>query len=249
MTETQNIPWKRIAVEGAAIVASILLAFAIDAWWQERNQSVLRHDQLQTLVGEFRTAKGQLERQLESLETSLRGTIRVMDVMSPTASSDANHDVSTAFRDSFNVGVSAPQQGVLQQVIAASYFTDFANSEAWSLLHNWQTRMGDLELDARNLERNREEDYVDALIRLGVSLSAIMQPQSSLPEAQKWMYPRASRFETDMTAVLRDSGVETLMTMRALRLRMLISNHRGALKIADKIIVILEQAIQGKDII
>ena len=36
MTETQNIPWKRLSVEAAAIVASILLAFAIDAWWENR---------------------------------------------------------------------------------------------------------------------------------------------------------------------------------------------------------------------
>ena len=36
MTEPQEIPWKRIVVEGAAIVASILLAFAIDAWWEDR---------------------------------------------------------------------------------------------------------------------------------------------------------------------------------------------------------------------
>ena len=35
MTETQKIPWKRISVEAAASVASILLAFAIDAWWEE----------------------------------------------------------------------------------------------------------------------------------------------------------------------------------------------------------------------
>jgi hypothetical protein len=36
MTEAQSIPWKRISVEAAAIVASILLAFAIDAWWDHR---------------------------------------------------------------------------------------------------------------------------------------------------------------------------------------------------------------------
>jgi hypothetical protein len=36
MIETQNIPWKRLSVEAAAIVASILLAFAIDAWWENR---------------------------------------------------------------------------------------------------------------------------------------------------------------------------------------------------------------------
>ncbi len=35
MAESKYIPWKRIAVEGAAIVASILLAFAIDARWSD----------------------------------------------------------------------------------------------------------------------------------------------------------------------------------------------------------------------
>ena len=38
MTETQNIPWKRLSVEAAAIVASILLAFTIDAWWGDRQK-------------------------------------------------------------------------------------------------------------------------------------------------------------------------------------------------------------------
>jgi len=38
MTETQSIPWKRISVEAAAIVASILMAFTIDAWWSDRQR-------------------------------------------------------------------------------------------------------------------------------------------------------------------------------------------------------------------
>lgn len=244
MTEAQFIPWKRIAVEGAAIVASILLAFAIDAWWQDRTQAALQHDQLQMLVNEFRTAKRQLEWQVGAVESSLRGTIRVLELMGPTASSETNHDASAAFTKSFNVGVSAPQQGVLQQVVAASDFTDFADSELWSLLHDWPTRMGDLELDGQHLERNREEDYVDALVRLGVSLSAIMQTKSDVSEAQAWMYQRASRFDTDETVVLRDPGVETLMTMRAMRSRILISNHNVALRIADEIIELLELRIR-----
>ena len=35
MSESQTIPWKRLAIEASAIVGSILLAFAIDAWWDE----------------------------------------------------------------------------------------------------------------------------------------------------------------------------------------------------------------------
>jgi hypothetical protein len=38
MAESQIIPWKRLSVEAAAIVASILLAFAIDAWWDDYQQ-------------------------------------------------------------------------------------------------------------------------------------------------------------------------------------------------------------------
>ena len=34
----QPIPWPRILAEGAAIVVSILLAFAIDAAWQHRGE-------------------------------------------------------------------------------------------------------------------------------------------------------------------------------------------------------------------
>ncbi len=38
MTETPRIAWKRLAIEAPVIVISILLAFAIDAWWEERGE-------------------------------------------------------------------------------------------------------------------------------------------------------------------------------------------------------------------
>ena len=53
MNQTQSIPWKRISVEAAAIVASILLAFAIDAWWDERNERIEEKEILQSLLVEF----------------------------------------------------------------------------------------------------------------------------------------------------------------------------------------------------
>lgn len=41
MVLDKRIPWRRISVEAAAIVVSILLAFGIDAWWeQEREQDL-----------------------------------------------------------------------------------------------------------------------------------------------------------------------------------------------------------------
>ena len=57
MTETQNIPWKRTAVEAAAIVASILLAFAIDAGWQEYVEDQRERQVLNALLDDFETTK------------------------------------------------------------------------------------------------------------------------------------------------------------------------------------------------
>ena len=54
MTESRTIPWKRIAVEAAAIVASILFAFAIDAWWEDRQQQEAEQVVLQTLLDDLR---------------------------------------------------------------------------------------------------------------------------------------------------------------------------------------------------
>ena len=49
MGMAQNIPWPRIIAESTAIVASILLAFAIDAWWEDRLERELESQQLSRL--------------------------------------------------------------------------------------------------------------------------------------------------------------------------------------------------------
>jgi len=51
---SEEIPWKRFAVEGFVIVASILLAFGIDAWWDERQERQFEQEALVGLQEEYR---------------------------------------------------------------------------------------------------------------------------------------------------------------------------------------------------
>jgi hypothetical protein len=53
MSVNQKIPLKRISIEAIAVVGSILLAFAIDAWWQERQERQEETEQLSRLHAEF----------------------------------------------------------------------------------------------------------------------------------------------------------------------------------------------------
>ena len=51
---TRSIPWPRIFAEGFAIVLSILLAFGIQAWWEERQDRAVEQALLTGLVEDLR---------------------------------------------------------------------------------------------------------------------------------------------------------------------------------------------------
>ena len=61
MANTQNIPWKRLFAEAAAIVGSILLAFAIDAWWENRSERETEQWLMERLRADFREIRSALD--------------------------------------------------------------------------------------------------------------------------------------------------------------------------------------------
>jgi hypothetical protein len=70
MAEPRTIPWPSIAVEAAAIVISILLAFAIDAWWSEKKESDVEHVALLALRSDFVASREQMAVVLQSLKSA-----------------------------------------------------------------------------------------------------------------------------------------------------------------------------------
>jgi hypothetical protein len=233
MTDTQNIQWKRIGIEAAAIVASILLAFAIDAWWEDHKEAASRSSQLQSLVREFEEAHRHLSQEKRGLEGSLAGTIKILEMMGPDASSQDSQLLSKALVKSLDVGVSRPQQGVLKNVLASRDSLSADSTELWSALQSWSTNLNVLALDGNHLEQNREQYFITALIRLEVSMTAIF------PENSPLALP-ASKFETDLSKLLRDPGVVTVFASRALRTRLLLAGYEDAIHVATEIIEQLE---------
>jgi hypothetical protein len=51
------IAWPRMFVEGVVIVVSIFLAFAIDAWWDDRQQAEEARLQVERVVSEKRSVE------------------------------------------------------------------------------------------------------------------------------------------------------------------------------------------------
>ena len=71
MTERSKIAWSRIPAEAVAIIASILAAFAIDAWWAGRQEAALGSEYEARIATELRGNLNLLKLHLEYVERNL----------------------------------------------------------------------------------------------------------------------------------------------------------------------------------
>jgi hypothetical protein len=109
MTETQKISWKRLSVEAAAIVGSILLAFAIDAWWEDRNRRIEEVE----ILGQFLVTLNDDIRSLETTTARFQGMIKgITTIVSHIENQRPYEDrLSSLFSSCVGWGISTPNSG------------------------------------------------------------------------------------------------------------------------------------------
>ncbi len=139
MPNSHDIPWKRIAVEGVAIVASILLAFAIDAWWDERQERIEEKEVLESLYIEFvanqdETASVILSHELAVQSVATLMELRQDEILSLSAEEVeqhmrffANPRTFDAVRGSVDALTSAGKLGILRDRELREALTTFVN--------------------------------------------------------------------------------------------------------------------------
>ena len=80
MANTNNIQWKRIFAEGAAIVVSILLAFSIEAWWAERQERAEERGILESLYVEFEVNRDEAAFVISVHERAIQAVATLMEL-------------------------------------------------------------------------------------------------------------------------------------------------------------------------
>lgn len=68
MSNSQQLPWKRVLLEGLVIVVSILLAFSIDAWWDNHLEQQREREHLESMRAEFQASLSGLDGVLASIQ-------------------------------------------------------------------------------------------------------------------------------------------------------------------------------------
>jgi hypothetical protein len=106
--------WSRLSLEGLVIVLSILLAFALDAAWDDRQENIRRDEYLSVLEDEFRAAAEEMQEQIGDHEHQVRGIETMLKQLGDGQDFSAN-----AFRSLTGLYYFGPAHPV---------FTDLANS-------------------------------------------------------------------------------------------------------------------------
>jgi hypothetical protein len=138
----QSIPWKRLSVEAVAIVASILLAFAIDAWWNNRQSRLEVQDTIENLTVEFGDAADEFERVIAGNMKVIESADRILEALESRSESVAI-DVDD-FARLFMTPTTDPQRGVLDGLIASGKIGAVPNDELRRSLANWPAILDDL---------------------------------------------------------------------------------------------------------
>jgi len=158
MTEATNIQWKRLSIEAAAIVASILLAFAIDAWWAEQNDRRAESEILDRLHEEFTLNRDEIGARGTQNRVQVAST-ELFELLEAHGGSDERLIVkNTLFFEATITPTINPSTPVLDGLILSGQLDVIRDEDVLTAITNWQrweAQILEMEIDARDFARSQ----------------------------------------------------------------------------------------------
>jgi len=156
--------WLRIVAEGVAIVVSILLAFAIQAWWDGRRDRAQERVSLEGLRQEFEDNLALLDGGATFHEGAVRMTERLL-FLSRADSLDPNPVAmdSLVRRAWIDFGTFNPRQGVLTALVASGDIGLIRDAHLREAIGAWSGMLDDLVEEELIIARDVQERWTPAI--------------------------------------------------------------------------------------
>ena len=172
MAEHQNINWKRLTIEAGAIVASILLAFAIDAWWEDRLERLEEADVLNRLHIEFSknyALLASLKDNCASTCRSEKASNQVYNLIDESLSNGASTvDVpNSALEGLIAAGTFEAETPVLNGLVQSGRLAVVQDQRVLSAIATWDRYLRDVGEIQQRARRNVDSYVIPALLKRG----------------------------------------------------------------------------------
>lgn len=223
----REIPWTTLFVEGVAIVVSILLAFAIDAWWDQRKDRAEEQDILLGLETEFVDLRERLDLWAEFNQ----GGFDYLDRFLSDAVVDMDaSDFEQVFIRSFLANV-LDQGGPLDALLASGRLEKIQDDQIRARLGKWPDWLDDIHTNDLSIRDFAWREIAPVLARHGV-------PDSVCPQLE-WYCQGPEPAPDQYRELASDPQLRALLITRRMLMGMNARDHADARDRADETIALI----------
>lgn len=215
------LAWSRLLVEGLVIVVSILLAFAIDAWWDDRQQAEEAGLQVERVIAELESNIARLEGQIERLDVTTAAAKRFLSKFGPDPGSVTKTEVSELFDELYSSGTIALSRSATQSFLSTGILTQggwlaVRHDLAWLLSYQDVSEKRSVELREMRPDIGRRAGQFISLLDTALT-HEVMADYSP------------SRFPYDPSIMFTDMYLEGLIAEFAIRMELNRFGHQTLL--------------------
>lgn len=138
-------PRKRLLIEGAVVVLSVLFAFWVEAAWSSRQSRLEEQAALATLLEEATANRGQLERVVELVENDHEAVRSFAEADAASLSSTPPEDADRIIESLWRPNRAALQSGALGGLTMSGQLGVIEDPRLRRLLADWSTEVASLE--------------------------------------------------------------------------------------------------------
>ncbi len=236
---SRSIQWSRLIAEGAVIVVSILFAFAVDAWWDARQERVREETYIRQLVAEL---EGTLENnanfgeRADAIDWAAARLVQSYYEATPPPRDSVAHWLSLDM-----YFVVQPQLGTLEMLIATGDLALIRNDSLRTRIPNYLTAMNAFEAfeaDALQSYQSASGELAAYIDRAQIRMERLSQtardsihasnPLTPLPAGPIRPMPRQ-----DLQAAVRNPAVHRLL-VRILGAKRSMKVNRDRMRVATE---------------
>lgn len=247
MPSKQIIPWTRITVESTAIIVSILIAFAIDAWWEDRRERQEERRYLTSLRQELTTG---LDRLANRERLHKENTESHADLINQIQAEDRASDESLLYMFSL---LSRPTNINLPRAV----FDDLVSSGGTQLIRSDDIRIA-LAIYGRRLTsfetgndaawatwEQRLQPYLEGRIP---RLDRLLLGSFGRNRSQSDFSFGRSQHEADFDGVLADPVFEDMLAERWLRVQSRLEQIQDLQKLMEEIVSMINNELDHVEV-
>lgn len=229
--------WRGPALDGLAVLVAILIAFGIDALWQESSERATEDELLIALDGELADARQGLTAHLEDLKLEISLNAEVLQALSAPQSRDITDDSLVAIsRRQAPPSLYYPPRAALDDLTSSGGIVLVQSNPLRRAIASYERSLA--------LDRQIQDILLDLWL---VHLAPYMYEHSTLSVSTEVVEGIDSALALtrpaliDRNAYLGSRTYQNLVSARVLRIRDVRVAHQGTLEALDLVMELLER--------